>query len=147
MKCTVSFLAFVLGLTLTVLVAGFALAAELCDREAEARLRACGDIKAALFRAIGGLDYQLNGDPRYCLPSTVNLSFRGVDAEGVFLALKEQYAFSNGSACNSGSHAPSYVLSAMGLPPGRISEAIRISWGHDTAVDFTALAEYVRSMV
>lgn len=135
------------GTTPVALVAGFALAAELCDREAEARLRACGDIKAALFRAIEGLDYQLNGDPRYCLPSTVNLSFRGVDAEGVFLALKEQYAFSNGSACNSGSHTPSYVLSAMGLPPGRISEAIRISWGHDTAVDFTALAEYVRSMV
>ena len=135
------------GTTPVALVAGFALAAELCDQEAEPRLRACGDIKASLFRAIDGLDYQLNGDPRFCLPSTVNLSFRGVDAEGLFLALKEQYAFSNGSACNSGSHAPSYVLTAMGLPPDRVHEAIRISWGHNTAVDFTALATYVRSMV
>lgn len=75
-----------------------------------------------------------------------NISFRGVDAEGVFLALKEDYAFSNGSACNAGSHAPSYVLTAMGMPEERISEALRISWDHNTKVNFQKLADYIKSM-
>lgn len=97
-------------------------------------------------RGIQGLNYTLNGDQNYCLPSTINISFHGVDAEGIFLAVKEDYAFSNGSACNSGSHAPSYVLTAMGLDEARISEAVRISWNHNTVVDFSALVDYIKSI-
>ena len=63
------------------------------------------------------------------------------------MALKNDYAFSNGSACNSGSHSPSYVLAAMGLSDRRISEAVRISWNGSTEVDFSALAEYIKSIV
>lgn len=134
------------GTTPVALAAGFALAAELCDREAEMHQLACGKIKDQLLASIAGLDYALNGDPQYCIPSTVNISFRGVDAESVFLAVKEDYALSNGSACNSGSHEPSYVLAAMGLSEDRISQAVRISWNQDTQVDFQALADYVKSM-
>lgn len=134
------------GTTPVALVAGFALAAELCDKEAQAHMECCQRIKSDFLSAVGGLDYTLNGEQSYCLPSTVNISFHGVDAEGIFLAVKENYAFSNGSACNSGSHAPSYVLTAMGLDEDRISEAVRISWNHSTEVDFTALIEYVKSI-
>lgn len=135
------------GTTPVALVAGFALAAELCDAEAPKHREACLAIKKEFFQAINGLHYSLNGDQAYCLPSTVNISFHGVDAEGVFLALKNDYAFSNGSACNSGSHSPSYVLAAMGLSDRRISEAVRISWNGSTEVDFSALAEYIKSIV
>lgn len=135
------------GTTPVALVAGFALAAELCDAEALKHREACLAIKKEFFQAINGLHYSLNGDQAYCLPSTVNISFHGVDAEGVFLALKNDYAFSNGSACNSGSHSPSYVLAAMGLSDRRISEAVRISWNGSTEVDFSALAEYIKSIV
>ena len=135
------------GTTPVALVAGFALAAELCDAEAQKHNEACLAIKKEFFKSIKGLNYSLNGDQTYCLPSTVNISFRGVDAEGVFLALKNDYAFSNGSACNSGSHSPSYVLAAMGLSEQRISEAVRISWNSNTKVDFSALAEYIKSIV
>ena len=69
-----------------------------------------------------------------------------MDAEGIFVATKDKYAFSNGSACNSGSHKPSYVLTAMGLDEQRISEAIRISWDCTTEVDFSALVKYVRDI-
>lgn len=134
------------GTTPVALVAGFALAAELCDKEAQAHMECCQRIKSDFLSSIGGLNYTLNGDQHYCLPSTVNISFHGVDAEGIFLAVKEDYAFSNGSACNSGSHAPSYVLTAMGLDDDRISEAIRISWSHNTEVDFSVLIEYIKSM-
>ena len=135
------------GTTPVALVAGFALAAELCDKEASEHLSACAKIKESFLSAVSGLDYAINGDPQYCLPSTINISFKGVDAEGIFLATKDDYAFSNGSACNSGSHAPSYVLEAMGLPESRINEAIRISWNHNTKVDFSSLASYVKDMI
>lgn len=134
------------GTTPVALAAGFALAARLCDKEVAAREKRCRAIKKSFLDAIGGLNYTLNGDQEHCLPSTVNVSFHGVDAEGIFLAVKEEYAFSNGSACNSGSHELSYVLTAMGLDKSRISEAVRISWSHDTQVDFTALVEYIKSM-
>ena len=134
------------GTTPVALVAGFALAAELCDKEAVAHMESCKTIRQSFMEAVQGLNYSLNGDQDYCLPSTINISFHGVDAEGIFLAVKEDYAFSNGSACNSGSHAPSYVLTAMGLDEARVSEAVRISWNHDTKVDFSALTTYVISM-
>ena len=134
------------GTTPVALVSGFALAAKLCDQESAEHLTRCRAIKEDFFKAISGLQYSLNGDPEYCLPTTVNISFHGVDAEGIFLAVKDDYAFSNGSACNSGSHAPSYVLTAMGLDEARINEAVRISWSHDTKVDFSALVNYVRSI-
>ncbi|HJB57354.1 MAG TPA: cysteine desulfurase [Candidatus Flavonifractor intestinipullorum] len=135
------------GTTPVALVAGFALAAELCDREGAAHWEACANIKASFLRAIDGLDYSFNGAQEYCLPSTVNISFHGVDAEGIFLALKDDYALSNGSACNSGSHEPSYVLSAMGLSEARIYEAVRLSWNYNTQVDFRPLVNYIQSIV
>ena len=134
------------GTTPVALVAGFALAAELCDKEAAIRMERCKAIKRDFLEAVSSLKYTLNGDQEYCLPSTVNISFHGVDAESIFLALKEDYAFSNGSACNSGSHTPSYVLTAMGLDEARVTEAVRISWNHDTKADFSALADYVKSI-
>ena len=134
------------GTTPVALVAGFAHAAKLFDKEAAQHIEKCTAIKNQFFEAIEGLKYTLNGDQKYCMPSTVNVSFHGVDAEGIFLALKEDYAFSNGSACNSDSHTPSYVLSAMGLDERHISEAIRISWSHTTSVDFSALVNYIKSM-
>ena len=135
------------GTTPVALVAGFALAAELCDKEAAVHSEKCKEIKQSFLDAIQGLRYSLNGDQEYCLPSTINISFHGVDAEGIFLALKNNYAFSNGSACNSGSHVPSYVLTAMGLDKARVNEAIRISWNHCTKVDFSALINYIKSIV
>lgn len=135
------------GTTPVALVAGFALAAELCDKEAIAHMESCKAVKQSFLTAINGINYTLNGNQKYCLPSTVNISFHGVDAEGIFLATKEAYAFSNGSACNSGSHAPSYVLKAMGLDESRISEAVRISWNYNTEVDFSALVNYIKAMI
>ena len=134
------------GTTPVALVAGFALASELCDKEEEMHRKACARIKANLIASLSGIDYSFNGDQNFCIPSTANISFRGVDAEALFLAMKNDYAFSNGSACNSGSHEPSYVLTAMGLPEDRINEAVRLSWNSETSVDFTPLASFIQSM-
>ena len=60
--------------------------------------------------------------------------------------MKNEYAFSNGSACNSNSHLPSYVLAAMGIPEQQINESVRISWNGNTQVDFKELVNYIKSM-
>lgn len=135
------------GTTPVALVAGFAFAAKLCDEEAAKHMKKCEEIKSQLLASINGLDYKINGDQEHCIANTLNISFSGVDAEGFFVSLKDDYAFSNGSACNSGSHAPSYVLTSMGLDDKRVSEAIRISWSYDSVADFSALREYVESVI
>ncbi|MGH9941525.1 MAG: hypothetical protein ACRD9R_04090 [Pyrinomonadaceae bacterium] len=48
------------------------------------------------------------------------------------VALKDEIAISNGSACTSHSYQPSHVLQAMGLPQTIIQSAVRLSWSHLT---------------
>ena len=80
------------------------------------------------------------------ISNTINISFDGVDAESLFVALKADYAFSNGSACNSRSHTPSYVLTEMGLNDRTINEAVRISWYADSDIDFYQLVRCIKSI-
>ncbi|QTE70309.1 aminotransferase class V-fold PLP-dependent enzyme [Clostridiales bacterium FE2011] len=133
------------GTTPVAMVAALAKAAEIMDKEYPGMtLGLCAE-KERLLKSFEGLVYQINGDPDYTLPNILNISFDGVDSESVFVALKEYYAISSGSACTSGSYDPSYVLVAMGLEPKRISEALRISWW-DKKIDIKPLIEYVKSM-
>lgn len=116
------------GTTPVPLVAGLAKAAELCESEHTLWVERCRSIKNEFIQAIEGLKYVINGDQKYCIPNIINLSFLGVDSESIFTALKDEYAFSNGSACTSGSYEPSYVLKAMNLDENIINCALRISW-------------------
>ena len=88
------------GTTPVALVAGFAKAVELSEKNLKSNNEKCKAIKNAFFDAIKDLPYTINGDSAYCLPSTVNISIDGLDAEAAFLCLGESYSFSNGSACN-----------------------------------------------
>jgi len=135
------------GTTPVALVAGLAMAVSLSEGEYKKHQFNCANVKKDFMSAIKGLEYNLNGDPRFCIPSTINISFSRVDAEGAFVALKDEYAFSNGSACTSGSFSPSYVLKAMGFDETRIASSLRISWDGRTQVDFSTLVEYIKSIV
>lgn len=126
------------------LVGGFGRAAEISEKKSSVRKAKCKEIKSKLMKDISCTKYVINGDSKYCINNTINLSFRDVDAEGIFVATKDYYAMSNGSACVSGAYTTSYVLKAMGLDEKRISEAIRISWDYDTVVDFSELVDYVK---
>jgi cysteine desulfurase len=71
---------------------------------------------------------ELNGHPQRRLAGNLNLSFLGVEAAALLLALPE-VALSTGSACSSAEPHPSHVLAALGLPDARIRSAIRIGIG------------------
>lgn len=135
------------GTTPVALIAGFAEAVRLSEEEHDTMMRKCAAIKENFLQVIQGMDYQINGDPQYCLPTTINISFTGLDAEAAFLCLGDEFAFSNGSACNSAGHKLSYVLEAMGLDQKRRSEAIRLSWDGSVDVDFSKFVDIIRQIV
>ncbi len=72
----------------------------------------------------------VNGAPDPRVPNTTSISFDGVEAEALLIALDlEGIAVSTGSACSSGTLEPSHVLRAMGFPPRRVQSSIRFSVG------------------
>ncbi len=116
------------GTTPVALVSGITEAAKIMDQEYPTIANNLLSTKKRLFQMLDKYKAVYNGDQQYVLPNILNVSIPGIDAEAFFAAEKENYAVSNGSACNSGSYKPSYVLEAMGLNETRISEALRISW-------------------
>lgn len=112
-------------------IAGLGVAARLAAaklaREA-ARLRALRDrLESSLLDRVP--DAAVNGTGER-VPNTTNISFHGVEAEALLIALDlEGIAVSTGSACSSGTLEPSHVLRAMGLTPRRAQSSIRFSLG------------------
>jgi cysteine desulfurase len=70
----------------------------------------------------------LNGPEKNRLPNTLNVSVDGVLGHELLAAVGE-IAASTGSACHSGTHTASPVLTAMGLAPTRALGAVRLSLG------------------
>jgi cysteine desulfurase len=74
----------------------------------------------------------INGNRDLRVPNTTNISFEGVEAESLLIALDlDGVSVSTGSACSSGSLEPSHVLRAMGLSSSRGQSSIRFSLGLD----------------
>ena len=94
-----------------------------------ARLAALRDrIEEAVLVTVPGT--AINGDRGRRVPNTTNISFEGIEAESLLIALDlEGIAVSTGSACSSGTLEPSHVLRAMGLSSHRTQNSIRISLG------------------
>jgi cysteine desulfurase len=84
----------------------------------------------------------LNGPDKQRLPNTLNVSIAGMLGHEL-LAATPQIAASTGSACHSGAHTPSPVLSAMGLDADRALAAVRLSlgrWTRDSDIETAAAA-------
>ncbi|MBT3346386.1 MAG: cysteine desulfurase [Gemmatimonadetes bacterium] len=106
------------------------------DRDStQERLRRLRDrLEGQLIERIGDVVVHGAGAPR--LANTLNVSFRGVEAEAVLLGLDQAgVAAASGSACTSGRPEPSHVLLAMGVEPRLAAGAVRFSlgWGNDEA--------------
>lgn len=129
----------------------FGVAAELALDELAAGWPAhLEDLRDRLHRELevllpGRLDLNGAWSPR--LPQTLNVSIRGIEGHAV-LASCSTVAASTGSACHSGDHEPSPVLSAMGLSRERGLSALRLTlgrWTTESDVD-TAAAELARAV-
>ena len=119
------------------LVAGCGKACEIALNSYEENSKKLKNIKELILKLLieSGVSYSLNGDQSNCLDNTINICFHGVSSEALMLSSKQYCSVSNGSACTSNSYAPSYVLSAMGIPTNQIENSVRISWGPKTNID------------
>lgn len=130
------------------LVAALGRASEIALKEGEARAAVCRQRKSEAMAALAPLGIRVHGDPQLTLDHVLNFAVPGLDSEALIVALKEQVAISNGSACTSSSYTPSHVIKALGFSDDEANEAIRLSWCHLTpAVDWHAIAKRIRTLL
>jgi cysteine desulfurase len=125
------------------LVVGFAKAVELCLEDLGAEAARLQGLRQRLWERLHSEleDVHLNGHPQRRLPGNLNVSFGGVAADRLLVAL-HGVALSTGSACSSASAEPSHVLTALGLPEARIRGAIRFGIGRgNSAEEIDSVAE------
>ncbi|MBR89938.1 MAG: cysteine desulfurase NifS [Verrucomicrobiales bacterium] len=91
------------------------------------RIRALRDrMEEGILNSIDGVTRNGGREPR--LANTSNLSFADCEAEAILLLLdRSGLCASSGSACTTGSLAPSHVLMAMGRTPAQALGSIRLS--------------------
>lgn len=108
-------------------VAMGAAAATLRPLEWAARVEPLRDrLQNAICQCIPGTEVNGGGAPR--VANTLNLTFQGVEGDGLVIALDlAGYSVSSGSACASGVLEPSHVLLAMGKSRAQAMAAVRIS--------------------
>lgn len=123
-------------------IIGFGRAAELAVANLEkmkTRVRTLRDnLEDGILQSIPGVERNGARDER--LPNSSNLSFEGIEAEGILLMLDAAgICASSGSACTSGSLDPSHVLLAMNRTVAQARGSVRFSLGiynTEAEVDF-----------
>lgn len=135
-------------------LAGLGLAAKIAGEKGGRSVAALRDrLETEVLASVA--DTAVNGARDRRVANTTNISFEGIEAESLLIALDlEGVAVSTGSACSSGSLEPSHVIKAMGLPHHRGTSSIRFSFGlgnTEADVDFVvgrlpALVEKLRAL-
>ncbi|PYS86499.1 MAG: cysteine desulfurase NifS [Acidobacteria bacterium] len=120
------------------LIVAFGKAAELAEERLKEDPQRLGKLRDALedrvFEQIN--DAVLNGERETRLPNVSNISFSGVEGEGLLINLDLQgIAVSTGSACSSGSLEPSPVIRALGRNDDLARSAIRFSLGRENSME------------
>lgn len=78
----------------------------------------------------------INGDTENRLPGNSNIAFKDIDGEQLLLKLDSVgICASTGSACTSGSSAPSHVLVELGIPINYINGSLRVTFGEENTKD------------
>ncbi|OEH84589.1 cysteine desulfurase NifS [Desulfuribacillus stibiiarsenatis] len=113
-------------------ILGFAKASEVTSNQLQEKQQTLFTLKQAFLDIIQNEipvgTWIINGQGQ-SLPSILNISFLGIDAETLMISLDlTGIACSHGSACTSGSLEPSHVLKAMNLSDERIKGALRFSF-------------------
>ena len=91
-------------------------------------------LETGINQSVSGIVF--NGDRQDRLPNISNISFYGVEGEGLLINLDMQgVAVSTGSACSSGSLEPSPVIRALGRDEEIARSAIRFSFGRWTSFE------------
>ena len=112
---------------------GMGMACELARREMEEERARLESQRTRFLDGLSNLPgVHLNGSAQHRIPGIVSLAFAGVDGEALLMALAPDIACSSGSACNSATVEPSYVLQHIGLEGALAQATLRFSLGRFT---------------
>jgi cysteine desulfurase len=113
-------------------IVGLGAACELARTLQPAEAVRLGALRDRLWNEVSDLGgIHLNGQGAQRLPALLNFSVEGVEGESLVAGLSE-LAISTGSACNSASAEPSYVLRALGRDTQLAQSSLRFSLGRFT---------------
>lgn len=116
--------------------AGFGRAAQIAREELAEEAERLGALRDRLEERLQGISGARRNGEGLRVPNTTNVSFEGIEAESLLMALDLMgVAVSTGAACAAGSVEPSHVLRAMGLSPSRVQGSLRFSLGRDTTLE------------
>ena len=92
---------------------------------------------------------KINGSMDYRLPGNTNISFKDINGSELLMKLDEKgICASAGSACSSGSSAPSHVLTAIGLTSEYAEGTLRVTFSDDnTKEDVDYLVENLVAII
>jgi len=115
-------------------IVGMGRAAEIAAAEMDSEARRQTALRDRLIKTLLDIpDTRLNGHPTERLPNNVNVSAAGVEGEALNLRMgMHGIGTSTGSACTTGSPAPSHVLTAMGVTEPWLSGNLRMTLGRAT---------------
>jgi len=126
------------------LIAGIGAAAALAAASFEEDLKHLTALRSQLLAGIQGIEgLHINGPEQGGFPGILNVGLDDVEGESLLLAL-EPLCVATGSACNSQTQEPSYVLRALGRSDRQAQSAVRFSLGRMTSSSDikTAIALY-----
>jgi cysteine desulfurase len=113
-------------------IAGFGQAAEIARASLHDDIEHLRGLRDRLWTGIADMSgVVVNGSLETGFPGILNVSIEDVEGESLLLAL-EPLCVATGSACNSKSQEPSYVLRALGRSDALAQSAIRFSFGRPT---------------
>jgi len=130
------------------LIAGLGEAASVARRTMAGDLSHLSALKQQLTRGLQDIDgLYINGPSEGGYPGILNVGVKDVEGESLLHAL-EPLCVATGSACNSQSLEPSYVLRAIGRSDLEAQSAIRFSLGRLTTPDDieTAISLYCQAV-
>lgn len=114
-------------------IIGLSKAIDYCDVSKESVKEMCEKRNYFINLLESRFDCELNGDSYYRLPNNINVTFpNNITGEALLYMLDMSgIQIGTGSACNSYTIEPSYVLKAIGLTDEQAMKTIRISLSND----------------
>jgi cysteine desulfurase len=115
-------------------IVGLGKACEIAKRDLEKNMARMKFLRDRLHEGLSGRlpDIRLNGHFEHRLPNTLNISFKGQEANRILEDIGLEVAASAGAACHSDSVEISHVLTAMGVPLEWAKGTLRFSVGRMT---------------
>lgn len=111
-------------------IVGFGKAIEICEEEMKKDYDHTIGLRDRFYKnIISNLDgVTMNGTLKERLPNNLNFFIDGIRADKLMIELRD-LAFSNSSACASGSTKPSRILKAIGLTDEQALSSVRFGFG------------------